>query len=71
MDLNEMLRVSSDYLASHKGVPVLVGVALVFIGLICNLLPPWPVIGWLAHTQLLLHLGVIVGLLGILIGDAL
>jgi hypothetical protein len=28
-------------------------------------------IGWLMHSDLLLHLGVIVGLLGILLGDAL
>jgi hypothetical protein len=34
-------------------------------------LPDWPVVGWLAHTHLLLHLGVILGLLGILLGDAL
>ena len=71
MDLNELLRNSSEYLAGHKGGPVLLAVGLVVVGLICNLLPPWPVIGWLAQTQLLLHLGVIVGLLGILIGDAL
>jgi hypothetical protein len=31
----------------------------------------WPVIGWLAHTNLFLHVGLILGFLGLLLGDAL
>ncbi|MBN1874441.1 MAG: hypothetical protein JXA33_09445 [Anaerolineae bacterium] len=69
--LNDWLKVISDHLARHKGLPVLIAVGLVMVGLLLNLLPAWPVIGWLAETELFLHLGVIVGLLGILIGDAL
>lgn len=67
----EWLKRASEFLAKHKGLPVLVGVGMVVLSLFFQLLPPWPLIGWLADTDLFLHLGVIVGLVGILIGDAL
>ena len=67
----KFLRSASDFLVPRKGLPVLVGVGLVFINLVISLLPAWPVVGWLAETNLLLQVGVIVGLLGILVGDAL
>ena len=69
--MTEVLKVVSDYLAQRKGLPVLIGVGLMMISLVLNLLPPWPVVGWLAETDLLLHLGAILGVLGILLGDAL
>ncbi len=68
--LIEWLKHASEFLARHKGLPVLVGVILILINFIVRLLPAWPLIGWLAEVDLLLHLGVIVSLLGILIGDA-
>ena len=61
----------SEYLARFPGLPVIVAVVLVVLNFLLQLLPGWPVVGWLAHTHLLLHLGVILGLLGILLGDAL
>ena len=61
----------SEYLARFPGLPVLVAVGLVVVNFLLQLLPDLPVVGWLAHTHLLLHLGVILGLLGILLGDAL
>jgi hypothetical protein len=69
--LNKLLKIVGEFLADRKGLPVLVGVGLMILSLIFNLLPPWPLIGWLADTDLFLHLGGIIGLLGILIGDAL
>ena len=69
--MTEVLKRVSDYLAHHKGLPVLMGVGLLIISLIINLLPAWPVIGWLAETDLLLHLGAILGVFGLLLGDAL
>ncbi len=69
--LNTIVKASSNFLAHHKGLPVLMGVGLAILGLIVNLLPAWPLITWLAQTDVLLHLSVIFGLLGILIGDAL
>ncbi len=69
--VTKFLRLAGDFLAQRKGLPVLVAVGLVLLNLILSLLPPWPVIEWLAETDLLLQLGVIIGLLGILLGDAL
>jgi len=65
----------SEWLAHNKGMPVFVGAGLVLINLVLTLIPALSeaggFIGWLMHSDLLLHLGVIVGLLGILLGDAL
>lgn len=69
--MTEVLKRVADFLALRKGLPVLIGVGLMIISLIINLLPPWPVVGWLAETDLLLHLGAILGVFGILLGDAL
>mgnify|MGYP001089987778 CR=1 FL=1 len=65
----------SDFLAHNKGLLVFVGVGLVALNLVLSLIVG-PEIeagfgAWLVQTNVLLHLGVIVGLLGILIGDAL
>jgi hypothetical protein len=71
----DLLDTLSHFLAHNKGLPVFVGVGLVALNLLLSL-----IIGpeggsgfgaWVVHTNVLLHLGVIVGLLGILIGDAL
>ncbi len=67
----QWLKKTSNFIAHYKGLPVLVGVGLVLLNFIFQLLPPWPVIGWIADVDLFLHLGIIVGLVGILIGDAL
>ncbi len=71
MRITKSLQTIGDYLAQRKGLPVLVGAGLVLLNLVVRLLPSWPVVGWLAETDLLLHLGIILGLLGILLGDAL
>ena len=51
-----------------KGLPVLIGVLLVIANYVVQF---FPALGFLASTDLLLHLGVIVGILGLLIGDTL
>ncbi|HET91223.1 MAG TPA: hypothetical protein ENN99_10875, partial [Chloroflexi bacterium] len=62
-----LLRSTGDFLARWSGVPILVAVGLILLNLVFRLLPgDWPIVGWLAHTDLLLHVGLIVGLLGIL-----
>ncbi|HUT21432.1 MAG TPA: hypothetical protein VM366_19950 [Anaerolineae bacterium] len=65
----------ADYIAHHKGMPMLIGVGLAIAGLVLNVIPGlgesvgfW---GWLVQHDLLLYVGVVVGLLGILLGDAL
>ena len=65
----------SHLLAHNKGLLVFLGVGLAALNLVLSLLirsESGAGFGmWLARTDVLLHLGVIVGLLGILIGDAL
>jgi len=63
-----LLRNVSEYLARRKGLPVLVVVLLVVLNFLVVLLLPSH---WLAHTHLLLHLGIVIGPLGVLLGDAL
>jgi hypothetical protein len=68
----EFLKRISDFLARFPGLPVMIGVLLVILNFVLRLLPgTWPVVGWLAQTDLFLHLGVILGLVGVLLGDAL
>ena len=71
MTITRFLQSASNYLAHRKGLPVLIGGGLIALNLVATLLPPWPVVGWLAETDLLLQVGVLVGLIGILLGDAL
>ncbi len=51
-----------------KGLPVLIAVILVVLNFILQFVPG---LGVLATSDLLLHLGVIIGLLGIIVGDAI
>ncbi len=69
--MNEVVKRISDFLASLPGLPVLVGIGLVILNFVLQLLPDWPVIGWMAQVNLLLHLGVVIGLFGTLIVRAL
>jgi hypothetical protein len=69
--LSRLLDRISDYVAAgHRGVLVLVGVGLVILNYLLRIIPDTQ-LGFVESTDLLLHLGVIVGLLGVLLGDAL
>ena len=65
----------SEYFATHKGVPVFFGVGLVVVGLVLTAFPALGgangALGWMVRSHVFLHVGVIVGLVGILLGDAL
>ena len=70
----DVVDVLSNFIAHNKGFPVFLGVGLVLVSLVLNSLTSTDAAGfwgWLVRSNLLLHLGVIIGLLGILIGDAL
>ncbi len=69
-----------DRLEKVRGLPVLIGVALVILNFMVRaaslaLIPPGQpanyVVLLFTEGNLLLHLGVVVGLLGVLIGDIL
>jgi hypothetical protein len=60
----------SDYIAMHRGLPILLAVGLVVLNYILRMIPETQ-LGFVESTDLLLHLAVIVGLLGVLLGEAL
>ncbi|MDX1437466.1 MAG: hypothetical protein R3335_11685 [Anaerolineales bacterium] len=66
--MNRLLDFFSDYFAHRKGLLPLLGILLVAANFIVRLLAP---ASWLAETDLLLHLGLIISILGILLAWAL
>lgn len=66
--LNLLLDRMSDFLAHRKGLLPFLGLILVMVNAILQFLP---VSGWLVQTNLLLHLGIILAILGILLAWAL
>lgn len=66
-----LIRRISKFLARSPGLPILVAVGLVLLNFLLQLLPDQAIIAWLARTHLCLHLGLVLGFLGILLGDAL
>jgi ABC-type amino acid transport system permease subunit len=68
--LSRILDSISDYVSVHRGVPVLLGVLLVVLNYVLLIIPGVQ-LGFVETTNLLLHVGVIVGLIGVLLGDAL
>ncbi|MGD1992550.1 MAG: hypothetical protein PVI59_05085 [Anaerolineae bacterium] len=67
----EALKATTELLARYPGLPVLIGLGLIVLNFVVQLLPSWPVVGWMAQVNLLLHLGLIVGLIGLLLIRAL
>ena len=66
--MSRMVDWLSEFLARRKGLLPLIGLLLILINLLFQfLLPP----GWLVSTNLFLHLGLIVAILGLMIAWAL
>jgi hypothetical protein len=63
-----MLNRIADFLAHNRGLLTLIGIGLILSNL---LLQFFPTLGWLRESNLLLHLGIVLGLAGILIANAL
>jgi hypothetical protein len=57
----------SEFIAPRKGLLPLVGIGLVLLNLLIQVVP----LGWLTTSNLFLHLGVIIALIGILLAWAL
>ena len=66
--LNKLLDFLSETLATRKGLLLIIAILLVMVNLILQFIPG---AGWLAQSNLFLHLGVIVGLLGVMVAWAL
>lgn len=65
---NRSLDRISEFLAQRKGLLPLIGIILVLINGILQFIPAS---GWVSDTNLLLHLGIIIAILGILLAWAL
>jgi len=70
----DLLDILSNFTARNQSLPVFVGVGLAVVGLVLSCFPALTNAdgfgGWLVRSDVLLHLGVIVGLLGMSVGDA-
>ncbi len=58
---------ASDFFAHRKGLLPMAGIALVLLNFVLVLFQA----GWLAQTNLFLHLGLIIGFLGFMLARAL
>jgi hypothetical protein len=67
----KLLQRIGNFFARMSGVPILVAIGLVIVNFVLQLLPDWPIVGWMAQTDLLLHVGLVFGLLGLLLGEVL
>jgi hypothetical protein len=65
---NRLLDRISEFLAQRKGLLPLIGIVLVLVNGILQFIPAS---GWVSDTNLLLHLGIIIAILGILLAWAL
>lgn len=57
----------SNFVSRYRGLPTLIAVGLVILNFVFQLIP----MGWLTTSNLFLHLGIITGLIGILLAEAL
>lgn len=65
---SQFLDTASEYFAHRKGLLPAMGIILVLANAVIQFIPS---AGWLADTDLLLHMGIIVALIGILLAWAL
>ena len=66
--LNHLVDLLSEFIAARKGLLVIIGIILI----VCNaILQFFPGVGWLSTSDLLLHLGVVIALIGVLLAWAL
>ncbi len=63
----QLIQRISDFLARWPGLVVLIGIGLILVNFVFQLLPAWPVVGWLQDVNLFLHLGLVVSLFGLLV----
>ncbi len=64
----------SEFLSQRRGLPTMIAIGLVIVNFVLRAIPgleAMPVVGIVVGTDLFLHLGIVVGLLGILLSAAL
>lgn len=68
--MNELIEKLNNFFGERPGLLPLVGVALILVNLLLQIFPG-PGSGWFVDSNLLLHLGVVFGLVGMLLVRAL
>ena len=66
--LNNLLDTLSEGLAQRKGLLIIISIVLISLNLFLQFIPGT---GWVVQTNLFLHLGVILGLTGVMVAWAL
>lgn len=66
-NLSKILSKLSGFFSNRKGLLIIIGMLLVILNLIIGLIFN----NWLTDTNLLLHLGIVIGFVGILVAWAL
>ena len=66
--MSKLLDILSEYLARRKGLLPLIGIVFIMVNLILQFVPVPP---WLASSNLLLHFGLIIAILGLMLAWAL
>lgn len=66
--INRFLDVMSNFLAVRKGLIPLIGILFIIVNLVLQFIPGT---GWLVESDLLLHVGVILAVVGIMLAWAL
>ncbi len=69
--LAKLVKATSDFLARSPGLLVVIGLGMIVLNFILQILPPWPVIHWMAQTNLWLHVGLLLSLFGLLVARVL
>jgi hypothetical protein len=57
----------SAFIARYKGLPIMIAVGLIALNFVLQIVH----LGWLSDSNLFLHLGIVVGLIGVLLAEAL
>ncbi len=65
--LSQFIDKLSNFFAPRKGLLPLVGMGLVILNFFVGILP----LGWLSSSDLLLHLGIVIAILGLMLAWAL
>jgi uncharacterized membrane protein len=65
---NHLLDNSSNFFAARKGLLPIIGILLVVVNGILQFIPS---IGWLAESNIILHIGIIIAIFGIMLAWAL
>ena len=66
--ISRLLDKMSNYLAHRKGLLPLLGLLLILVNLVLQFVPG---LGWVAQTDIFLHLGLIIAITGLMLAWAL